>query len=186
MLLPTLLLVVGLLAAGCSGKHEPRVASAAGGSASDASTSSGSPAASGDSAALGQAAAQCMRTHGIPDFPDPKPDPQGDPHGGFTIDKQLLLQYGNQVVQNALRACSRQIDAFEATQPVDEAASAEQLAEERQIAACMRTHGYPDFPDPDPQTGGFGPNMPDKADPQVHAALLACQPSHSRPSDASN
>lgn len=40
-------------------------------------------------------------------------------------------------------------------------ATAEKLAKANQITACMRTNGFPKFPDPDPKTGehdmeGFG------------------------------
>ncbi len=57
--------------------------------------------------------------------------------------------------------------------------TADQLDRLRRHAACMREHGLSDYPDPDPVTGGANAEAVltkrDKYDPQLRAALDACQ-----------
>lgn len=79
---------------------------------------------------------QCMRTHGVPNFPDPTAD--GNLHIGSDVDTQ------SPAFKDAQKACGR----FEpgggappATRPSERAAA---LA----FARCVRGHGVPQFPDP--------------------------------------
>jgi hypothetical protein len=135
--LATLLTCVGLLAGACShASSVPGVASA-GSSTPDATTSSG--------AAHGNALAysQCMRGHGLADFPDP--DSSG------TIDLKPLLLAGSHPdlnpddsrFQAAQRAC-------QSLQPTESTSQQHQDATQAlQWSRCFRTHGFPDFPDPD-------------------------------------
>ena len=57
--------------------------------------------------------------------------------------------------------------------------SAQDLAQKQRFAACLREHGLPDYPDPDPDTGE--PKMSDqlaaklKGDPHLTSATQACQ-----------
>ena len=94
---------------------------------------------SGTSTGLGNATsvafAQCMRAHGVPNFPDPLPS------GGFargTIDKH------SPAFQNAQKACVHLLKAG-AAQPGPTAA---QRTAGVTYARCMRAHGVPNFPDP--------------------------------------
>ena len=63
------------------------------------------------------------------------------------------------------------------------AQQAEQLKVLLALAKCLRTHGYPDFPDPDGQgafdltsSGNFDPKSP-----QFQSAMNACRPSGNTP-----
>ncbi|HEY4028635.1 MAG TPA: hypothetical protein VGO86_19565, partial [Candidatus Dormibacteraeota bacterium] len=42
------------------------------------------------------------------------------------------------------------------------------------LAACMRTHGFPNFPDPDSQ-GAFDSSRFDHNAPQFESAMRTCQ-----------
>jgi hypothetical protein len=79
--------------------------------------------------------AQCMRTHGVPSFPDPSPG------GGFRI------SVGSEPSSHALAACQKLLlglSALGSGPPATAAALAEML----KVSQCMRRHGISDFPDP--------------------------------------
>ncbi|GLZ75980.1 hypothetical protein Afil01_07870 [Actinorhabdospora filicis] len=107
--------------------------------------------------------ARCMREHGI-DMPDPEP--------GKGVDLSVPDGMDPQVVEAANQECKK----FMPNGGEPPKLSAEQLEKNRQYAKCMREHGLPDFPDPDPETGGislsgrqFDPN-----DPGFQAADKTC------------
>ena len=92
-----------------------------------------------------------MRTHGVPDFPDPTLSPGGGV--GF----QMNLNQNSPAYQAAAQACqSRKPGGKQAPQ-----VSSKKLAAEVRWAQCMRTHGVPTFPDPNAQgaldSGDFDP-----------------------------
>ena len=115
-------------------------------------------------------AAQCLRDHGIPNFPDPVLDTRGQPQ----IDTQLLNSLPASVTQAAELACRAQIEA--AQQGADAQrppATPQELAQATRFAQCMRRHGWPNFPDPDAQ-GSFSSATPgalpaSKRDPSFQA-----------------
>jgi hypothetical protein len=120
-----------------------------------------------------QAAAQCIRDHGVSDFPDPVIAADGS----VQYDKQLLNSLPDSVTHPIQTACEPQINA--AQQYVDpqgqgnQPATPQELAAEKKFAQCVREHGYPNFPDPSP-SGGFqstpgGPALPDKGSPAFQA-----------------
>jgi hypothetical protein len=79
--------------------------------------------------------AQCMRTHGVPNFPDPSPG------GGFTVSA------GTDPSSPAFAACQKLLPGGGA--PVWGAPpTAQALAGMLKVAQCMRRHGISDFPDP--------------------------------------
>jgi hypothetical protein len=175
-LLACSVLGVGLLAAACSGgSPSPKVANLgttttiAAGSAAGAS-GGGSP--SGMSAiAQMQAYANCMRSHGIHDFPDPTPKPDGQ-GGGFSIQGGPGSDLNPDVPQfkAARQACS----ALMPGQNMTPAQTADALAAAVKLAACMRSHGVPRWPDPDNQ-GAFDLTSIDRSTPQVSSALNTCE-----------
>jgi hypothetical protein len=131
---------LSLMAAGCGG----------GGSAT---RSTGTPANARVAAAL--ALARCLRSHGIPNWPDP------DAGGGF--DKAKLRQLG--VSASRMRRledgpCNIEIPAGGQTRPITSADRADYLA----AAACMRSHGFPGFPDPTFGRGTVATNVPSSID----------------------
>lgn len=85
--------------------------------------------------------AQCMRTHGVPSFPDPTSG------GGNSKEAVIraLKQVSNSQVEGAQTACQH-------LQPNGGRPSRAQLAQRLSdllaFAGCMRTHGIANFPDP--------------------------------------
>jgi hypothetical protein len=162
--LATGLLAGGLIAAGCSsGSAGPGVANVGSSTPAAASSSSGS----GKAGAL--AYSQCMRAHGIPDFPDPA--------GNGQI--RLQAQPGSDLNPNSSRFKAAQL-ACKSLRPTG---SPQQQAQSRanglKYSQCMRAHGIPDFPDPNPQGGlqiSISPGSDLNPDsPRFAAAQRACQ-----------
>jgi hypothetical protein len=130
-----------LLAAGCGG-GSPGVANVA--------TSTINSTATAQNGAL--AFARCMRSHGIPGWPDPLSN------GGF--DKSRLRQLGLSVSRvRALEEgpCNHLLNVG-ASQgytitPADR-------TDYLHAAACMRSHGVPGFPDPTFKNNGVQTNIP--------------------------
>ncbi len=81
--------------------------------------------------------ADCMRSHGVPNFPD-------SPYG----QKQTLSSSGGQApaVQSAAAACSHLLP--HGGQSQSPAHSQVQIAAMLAFARCLRDHGFPNFPDP--------------------------------------
>jgi hypothetical protein len=155
------LLAVGTLAAACgSGPASPGVAKAA----STTSTTSGSSSQS-SSYRSDLAYATCIRSHGVPNFPDPKPG------GGFNITNNPndpQLQAAQQACQNLLPGGSQQ-------QTTGGNFTPQQQAQLLQYARCMRAHKILNFPDP--TSKGLGSlNGIDMNSPQFQSASEACQP----------
>ena len=105
--------------------------------------------------------AHCMRSHGAPDFPDPNSS------GGFAM-KPSNSSSSN--VPHAHAACAR-LYPNEGKQLPDPAQQRRALA----FAACMRRHGFANFPDD--WSGNVGQLQSagiDPSSPQVNAALTKC------------
>jgi hypothetical protein len=131
-LLAVAALMTGVLVAGCGGSsHGPTAAGRAG---------SGLPAPD-PGAAL--AFARCMRSSGVPNFPDPKPG------GGLLFPLGAGINPSSPAVQTAQAKCRKLLagggppGAGSTTHP-----SAQTLEKLVTIARCMRRHGVPQFPDP--------------------------------------
>ena len=138
---------LAVLAAGCGGggSGSPRVATVA--------TSTTPAAAAAQNGAL--AFARCMRSHGLPGWPDPTSD------GGF--DKSKLRQLGYSV--SRVRAvedgpCDHLLGGASQRPTITLADRADYL----KAAACMRFHGFPDFPDPTFQNDDVQVNIPSSID----------------------
>src|SRR5437667_4362574 len=99
--------------------------------------------------AIGQQAAQCMRQHGIPDFPDPSIDQHGQlslPQGAAGEHVKAELNAN----PDAERACQPILDRLPAgaTRGSESQYTQEDLANLLKFAQCMRRNGMPDWPDP--------------------------------------
>lgn len=126
---------LSLLASGCGGgTTPPGVAHLTTG----ATTTALSPQAAQMAMALRWAA--CMRAHGLPDFPDPTSVPGGGVH--FDVPPAMAT---SATMAAAMQSCQK-------FQPPPTPPSGSQLAQLttrlRAVAACMRHHGFPTFPDP--------------------------------------
>jgi len=136
--------VVGmaLLAAACSGGGS----SAGTGGSPHAGGSTNSPSAIGYS--------DCMRTHGVPNFPDPDSSgniPKPDAHHLGVSSSQL--QAAQQACQHLLPDTGGWINTASIQQCMladdcPQALVRQVLNEERDFAGCMRSHGVPNWPDP--------------------------------------
>jgi hypothetical protein len=140
-------LVVALGLAGCGkgGKGEG-VASAVGANGA-AVGATPKPSASVDMQDAMLKFAQCMRDHGVQ-----MDDPQVDGEGHFGI--QIGGKGGpadKTKMDAAMQACQRYMPNG-GEPPKMDPAMAEKM---RKMAECMRANGVPDFPDPDPETGGI-------------------------------
>jgi hypothetical protein len=84
--------------------------------------------------------AQCMRTNGMPNFPDPNPS------GGFGVSGQLNGNPSGPAAQ-AHNACQHLLPRGSSTTSGSSVTQA-QLNQAVKIAQCLRAHGEPTFPDP--------------------------------------
>ncbi len=138
-------LVSGVLVAGCGGSSGTPIA-AGGGAAPTTSTGGGatsSRAAAASSGASGPLAfAKCMRAHGVPGFPDPKP---GD---GAVFIIPTAANPAAPAFRAALARCQTLIGGAPAEPGSTTHPSAQTLARLLRIAQCMRRHGISQFPDP--------------------------------------
>jgi hypothetical protein len=84
--------------------------------------------------------AQCIRDHGLPDFPDPTLDAQGQPHlpDGVAKPPDAILQ-----------ACLSILNQLPPSSRPNSGDSQNDPAMMRRFAQCMRDHGIQDWPDPD-------------------------------------
>jgi hypothetical protein len=107
--------------------------------------------------------AACMRTHGVPNFPD-----------SGRIDVGGGIDPGSSQFRAAQEACRGLLP-----QGGGGVVSAKDQAAFLAFSACMRSHGVPNFPDPDFSGGGVTIDAgagggPDPSSPQFQAAQKAC------------
>jgi hypothetical protein len=147
------------------------LAAACGGSPSSAG--SGSPAARGSASSPSPLAfSRCMRSHGVPNFPDPNSS------GLLPKNQVAQLTAGNPQFPAAHRACEHLLP--NGGQPTQ--AQVQQAWNDMRIfARCMRSHGVPNWPDPattsqqDQRPFFHLPNTTDPNAPQITTKIRACQ-----------
>jgi hypothetical protein len=167
------LATVGLLAAACGGGSKHPGAAGRGGTATATAGSGSSSTDSSGQASQAQELqlAQCMRSHGVPKFPDPSAN---------GTELQAIENSGvnprTPTYQAALQACKKYTPEGSLTP----AQSAAENAKGVEMSQCMRSHGVPDFPDP--TTGPTGAQVInltglgiDPSSPAFQAAQQACQ-----------
>jgi hypothetical protein len=178
---------VALLVAGCGGSSSPGVAhlssSASGGSAANTGGKSSTPESSASTQQKMVAYSQCMRSHGVPEFPEP-------------TEGHLLIHTSNH--NGHVTGVDPQSSQFQAAQKVCakllpnggvlSAAEVTKMGERAlKFSQCMRAHGVPNFPDPNISGGGVrltirgGPSGIDPNSPQFKAAQKTCQSDLPRP-----
>ncbi len=135
------------------------------------------------------ALAQCMRSHGVPNFPDP------DASGGYSLASNGSLKGagGSSVDINSSQAQAAYGDCRHLVPggpSISQLEQAEQQAQQQQAkdlpllvkyTECMRSHGVPNFPAPGQSKSGPG-GFPNVNSPQYLTAANACQ--HVLPSGA--
>ena len=131
------------------------------------------------------ALAQCMRGHGVPDFPDPNAS------GGYTLTSNgsvegaggSSIDIDSSQAQAAYGDCRHLLPGGPSISQLEQLVQQEQQRQEKALPElltweqCVRSHGVPNFnlglggqrPAPG-NSGAFNPNSP-----QFQAALSACQ-----------
>jgi hypothetical protein len=104
-------------------------------------TSPATPGAASAQANAALAFSRCMRSHGVPSFPDPG---AGVPS---TADQR------SPAFQAAQHACQR-LNPKQLPPPAHPTSRQQEAA--LRLAECMRAHGYPHFPDPTGRLSGAG------------------------------
>jgi hypothetical protein len=114
--------------------------------------------------------AHCVRAHGAPSFPDPQVDSQG--HADFGQSPQTKAE-----ANQAQGACGSILNRLPASVTGNAPVTAAKLHELTLLAHCMRQHGLPQWPDPQPD-GTFRlsatPYATTGKSPQVLGAMQAC------------
>lgn len=152
-------LAAGVLAAGCSsGSSGPGVAGAAPPSASPSATSSGS------AEAQALAYAKCMRSHGVPDFPDPTVK-----NGSVGFDFSASTVNQNSAAYSSARQACQSLRGGGTANP-----GSANYAAELKFSKCMRSHGVPDFPDPNKRGGFSGTSSMNPSSPTFQNAQSLC------------
>jgi hypothetical protein len=100
----------------------------------------------------------CMRSHGVPSYPD------ADSSGQLPKTDAQLLGVSSSQYEAAQQACRRLLPASGSLQQQEAqcmqngdcapALVQQMLTADRKLARCMRSHGVPNFPDP--ASGGSG------------------------------
>jgi hypothetical protein len=124
---------------------------------------------------------ECMRSHGVPSFPDPGTGQGPNAFGmdGYTFNLPANVNTQSPAYQNANKACENLIPAASASaHGIPAKAKQAALAHAR----CMRQHGVSNYPDPtfsgngvSQKSGGRDLNPQSAA---FQAAEKACQPKH--------
>jgi hypothetical protein len=126
--------------------------------------------------------ARCMRAHGVPNFPDPKPPSQRPatggaqpaPSGGFTANPN----------SPAYRFASNDCRSLADATPVSAVQQSQATSAQLRFAVCMRADGVPNYPDPtstgeignDGAISGVNPNSPAYRTAEKHCSKLVPPP----------
>lgn len=144
--MPATLALLAVLAAGCGGtSHSVDVATVSPDSGPVGCRPHCVPRATPSEAAAAEKAARCMRSHGVPNFPDPNSLPgllKG--HFGYMVDSGL--HPNTPQFKAAMAYCEGRYIPFPKITPAEKA---RWVAAALKAAHCMRAHGARDLPDPD-------------------------------------
>lgn len=110
---------------------------------------------------------QCIRQHGVPNFPDMTYDQR--------TGKVQVPPGTRKPPQNTMDAC-RSIASRLPAEGMDRPATAAEMAKLRELSQCMRRHGLPDWPDPN-ANGAFPlpPRLRQGGKVMMRTQLQACR-----------
>jgi hypothetical protein len=157
-----------LLAAGCGGGGSAGVASVASSTNAATTTQNGTTTAKKGTLASAFAFARCMRSHGIPGWPDPN-------SSGVFDNKAKLRSLGVSV--SRVRALEEGPCNIPLPSPHAYTITAADRADYLRAAACMRSHGFAGFPDPTFPNNGVQTDIPSSIDqnsPRFTRAATIC------------
>lgn len=161
------LVTAGVLAAG--------IALAACGSGGSSPPDAASSPASGSTEGTGLVAySSCMRSHGVPNFPDPTSS------GGIPKETGQQLGVGQSQLEAAQNACAHLIPGGQSLSgQARRTITVQQQQDYLKAAACMRSYGITNFPEPAFQGGQVEfpmlSHLVDINSPQFKQALKICQ-----------
>lgn len=148
---------LSLLLTACGGSSSPGVAALGTTSSSVTTTTTGQ---SGQAAAL--SFSSCMRSHGVPNFPDP------DAQWNFPSFETGVSKQTSAAASDACKHLMRNGGTGTPQQ------RRQKFAFALKVAQCLRKHGYPTFPDPT----GSGQRIPpgiDTQSPQFQMVETSCE-----------
>ncbi|HEY1653397.1 MAG TPA: hypothetical protein VGG09_16040 [Acidimicrobiales bacterium] len=179
---PVAAALIGLAAAAAACSSNPSSPGVAGASSGTPTTAASNNAPSGTASAKQAADAlaysECMRSHGVSNFPDPGANGQIQISSGSSNGATTGLNPNNPTFQAASKACQSKLGP-----PPTKAQQAQALSNALKVSQCMRNHGIKDFPDPTTSGGhismsihgGPGGDL-NPNDPLFAAAQKACMP----------
>ncbi len=146
---------LALLAAACSG--------------SPSSTASGGSPTAGGSANSSSAVSysRCVRSHGVPNFPDPDSNGQ--------IPKQAVVRALREVSDSRAKAATNACANLNPAGQGSPALTAQEQHDYLRAAACMRSHGITNFPDPTFPGGHVNLSIPSSIDTKSRQFTQAAQ-----------
>jgi hypothetical protein len=159
---------LGVTVAACSGgSQSPTVAAAGSHSATTVAAAGGSGSSGATQLAQAVAYSQCIRRHGVADFPDPVQTPSG----GYGY-RTAGIDPNSAAFQGALQACKALPSPWNST--------GQQLSPAQQQAwlnwaQCIRAHGLSDFPDPTFSGSEVHDTGVGSSSPQLQQAMDACK-----------
>lgn len=166
--LATLLVAIPLGAAACGGGSTGSHVAQLGSTTTQPGAASSSPNAGGSRSSYSPtsqplAFSHCMRSHGVPNFPDPN-------SSGVWPKSQVELAAGNPRFQTATQGCGHLLPDGGPGVPPSPAVVQQIRTDMTKFALCMRTHGVPNWPEPivdhqgrgnfDTQAAGINTNSP--------------------------
>ena len=150
----TVMAAAALLAAACGG--------------SPSSTGSGgSPSAGGSANSQAVAYSRCVRSHGVPDFPDPDSNGQ--------IPKEAVVRALREVSDSRAKAATNACANLNPAGQGSPSLTAQEQQDYLKAAACMRSHGITNFPDPTFPGGRVSLSIPSSIDTKSRQFTQAAQ-----------
>ena len=142
-------------------------------SSSSSSHASAQPSGHASSSGGSLAFSACMRSHGVPNFPDPTSVSNGN---SVELQQGSGIDPNSQQYQSAMHACQSLLPAGKVN---GGSVSPTVRTEYLRYAACMRSHGIPNYPDPtfngnSVNLGNLSALGIDPNSPQYQSASNAC------------
>ena len=175
------LIALGVLVTGCGGNSPSGGVASLGTHASKTSTTSSTAAGSGGSGSSASPGSQavayaaCVRAHGVPNFPNPKISTNGNEvKVAIGINPSIS---SNPQFKSAQQACRKLLPGGGPGGEGNHQITPSEQSRYLKAAACIRSHGIPNFPDPTFSGGGvhIAHQGLNESSPAFKAAVQACE-----------
>ena len=167
---------LAVTAAGCGSKPVSSGVAQLPGSTTTTSSQNNGSEPEGSTAGSPARYSACMRSHGVPKFPDPQTGSGGGVN--LTIGPGSGIDPSSPQFKAAQKACEKLMPGGKGSASPAQQAKAQ--AQMLKFSACMRSHGLPNFPDPTFSGGGVqlsigGRDGLNPKSPVFQAAQKACE-----------